>query len=118
MPCIKCGRTVTEGQVFCTACLESAEKYPVKPGAPIQLPPRTSVPEPKPRPKKPALRPEEQLRQLRSANRWLMLILVVLLIAFVLMAVFVLLMMEDKLLQLPFSPWADRLAALAQQCFT
>ena len=117
MPCIKCGRKVNEGQLFCPACLESAEKYPIKPGTPVQLPPRTPAVAAKARPKKPELRPEEQVRLLRSANRWLMVVLVVLLIAFILMAVLILLMMEDKLALLPVFPWADRLAAFVQQCF-
>ena len=118
MPCIKCSRKVEEGQVFCSICRENAEKYPIKPGTPVQLPSRAPVAVPKARPKKPELRPEEQIRLLRSANRWLMTVLVVLLIAFILMAVLVLLLMEHKLMQLPFSPWADRLAAFVQQCFT
>ena len=118
MSCMKCGRKVSEGQVFCPICLENAEKYPIKPGTPIQLPPRTPVVVPKARQKKPELRPEEQIRLLRSANRWLITVLVVLLIAFILMAVLVLLMMEYRLAQMPFFPWADRLAAFVQQCFT
>lgn len=38
MNCMKCGREIAEGQVFCAGCLEVAEKYPVKPGIAIQLP--------------------------------------------------------------------------------
>jgi len=118
MPCIKCGRKVNEGQLFCAVCLDAAEKYPREPGAPVQLPSRAPAAVIKARPKKQELRPEEQIRLLRSANRWLMMVLVVLLIAFILMAVLILFMMEDKLAQLPAFPWADRLAAFMQQCFT
>lgn len=40
MNCLKCGAKVEEGQSFCGKCLEGMEKYPVKPGTPIQLPNR------------------------------------------------------------------------------
>lgn len=118
MPCIKCGRKVNEGQLFCASCLDNAEKYPIKPGTPVQLPPRVPAVVAKAKQKKPELRPEEQIRLLRSANRWLVTVLVVLLIAFILLAVLILLMMDGKLAQLPVFPWADRLTAFVQLCFT
>lgn len=40
MNCMKCGRDLEEGQVFCELCLKDMEKYPVKPGIAIQLPNR------------------------------------------------------------------------------
>ena len=47
MRCMKCGRDTEEGQVFCAACREVMEKYPVKPGIAIQLPTRKDAPSPK-----------------------------------------------------------------------
>ncbi len=38
MNCMKCGRKIALGQVFCKECLAEMEKYPVKPGTPIVLP--------------------------------------------------------------------------------
>ena len=38
MGCIKCGRDLEEGQIFCQSCLEVMAKYPVKPNTAIQLP--------------------------------------------------------------------------------
>lgn len=32
MNCLKCGREIEEGQVFCNDCLVQMAKYPVKPG--------------------------------------------------------------------------------------
>ena len=40
MGCMKCGRDVQEGQIFCVSCLETMEKYPVKINAPVNLPSR------------------------------------------------------------------------------
>ena len=40
MNCMKCGRDIEEGQVFCEKCLEAMKQYPVRPGIVIQLPHR------------------------------------------------------------------------------
>ena len=40
MSCMKCGKEVSEGQVFCEECLTEMERYPVKPGTPVLLPHR------------------------------------------------------------------------------
>ena len=40
MQCMKCGQEIAEGSVFCDACLEVMEKYPVKPGTPVNITPR------------------------------------------------------------------------------
>ena len=45
MNCMKCGRDIEEGQVFCGSCLTDMANYPVKPNTAIQLPHRSeSVP--------------------------------------------------------------------------
>ena len=35
MSCMKCGKEVSEDQVFCPECLAEMERYPVKPGTPV-----------------------------------------------------------------------------------
>lgn len=44
MSCMKCGKEVSAGQVFCDECLLEMEKYPVKPGTPVLLPNRPTAP--------------------------------------------------------------------------
>ena len=43
MNCMKCGREIEEGSVFCPECLEEMDKYPVKPGTAVLLPQKKSV---------------------------------------------------------------------------
>ena len=72
MGCLKCGRDLEEGQIFCHSCLESMAKCPVKPGTPISLPkPREQAPQRKPSRMKLPLSPEEQVKRLRRRCRWL-----------------------------------------------
>lgn len=71
MNCLKCGREVAEGQVFCTGCLEVMDKYPVKPGIAIQLPGKKDIPSAKKQPQKRKQPPtvEEQLHRLKKKMR-------------------------------------------------
>lgn len=72
MGCLKCGRDLEEGQIFCNSCLESMAKCPVKPGTPISLPKsREDAPVRKPPRIKLPLSQEEQVRRLRKRCRWL-----------------------------------------------
>ena len=41
MQCLRCGREITEGQVFCCACEELMAKHPVNPNTVVTLPERT-----------------------------------------------------------------------------
>lgn len=71
MNCMKCGRDIEEGQVFCASCLEDMRQYPVKPGIAIQLPIRKEQPMLKkmvPK-RKQALPPEEQVKVLKKRLR-------------------------------------------------
>ena len=43
MSCMKCGKEVSEDQVFCPECLAEMERYPVKPGTPVLLPHRSPI---------------------------------------------------------------------------
>lgn len=38
MQCLKCGKETENERTFCPSCMEDMEKYPVKPGTPVQLP--------------------------------------------------------------------------------
>ena len=81
MNCMKCGREIGEDRVCCPDCLENMEKYPVKPGAVVQIPVRKE-PSRKQAPRKKQLTPEEQNLRLRKVIRflvtaWLVTLLVV-----------------------------------------
>ena len=72
MNCLKCGRETQQSQVFCDACLEVMQSYPVKPGTVIHLPNReTSAPEKKPAPEQWEEHTDDQLPKLRRLTRWL-----------------------------------------------
>ena len=66
MQCMKCGVEIPEGQVFCEKCLEIMDRYPVKPGTPVQILPRNSKDKSS---KRRELSPEELLSKQRSINR-------------------------------------------------
>lgn len=90
MNCLKCGRKIDDGQVFCTDCLVQMEKYPIKPGTAVILPSRN---DPVPARKssfrfRPALSPEEQLRHLKRRVHRLTLALAVVLLLFAGLAFF------------------------------
>lgn len=77
MQCMKCGRDLEAGEVFCRECQEVMAKYPVKPGTVVQLPHRPKqTPVKKQQPKKKALSTEEQLALLKRMSRGLALALV------------------------------------------
>lgn len=74
MTCMKCGREVEEGQVFCPECLAVMAKYPVKPGIAVQLPHRKDGPAPKkahPKRRQP-LKPEEKIQAMKKWMRFLL----------------------------------------------
>lgn len=96
MPCIKCGRKLEDGQTFCPGCLEEMTEYPIKPGTPVLLPQHPKDLPEKTRQKKRELKPEEQIRQLKSANWWLKLTVIALVAAFALLAVLLLIMLSDR----------------------
>ena len=44
MKCIKCGKDTVGSAVFCDSCLDDMAQHPVKPGTPVILPKRDSMP--------------------------------------------------------------------------
>ena len=45
--CMKCGREIALGQVFCKECLADMEQYPIKPGTPVPLFDQTPITPPR-----------------------------------------------------------------------
>lgn len=78
MYCLRCGKDTPEKQVFCNSCLDSMDKYPIKPGTSVHLPRKKEAP-----PAKKAARkfrpvtPEELIVRMRKAIRILALMLAV-----------------------------------------
>lgn len=64
MGCLKCGRDIEEGAVFCPSCLKTMAKYPVRPGTPVLLPTRERI-LPKKVPKRRTIPAEEQIKGLK-----------------------------------------------------
>ena len=71
MNCMKCGREIPLGQVFCKDCLLDMEQHPVKPGTPVILPPQKADPPRRTQTSKKVRKPEDQLKSLRKTVRWL-----------------------------------------------
>lgn len=80
MECLKCGREVPAGKVFCRECLEDMERYPVKPGTPIRIPKRQeAAPSKKQVFRRTPATPEIQVKRLKRQLRILSLLLALLL---------------------------------------
>lgn len=78
MFCMKCGREIEEGQVFCHDCLSDMAKYPVKPGTAIQLPRRREfAPARKTFARRKTPTPEEQIRKLKKSLRTMIIVWVI-----------------------------------------
>jgi len=85
MYCLKCGKDTKDERVFCQECLESMDRYPVKPGTAIQLHRREALATARKVAKN--ARPvstEDQVEHLRKIVFWMGILLV---IAVVLLAV-------------------------------
>ena len=78
MRCLKCGKDIPNGTVFCDSCLEDAKAYPVKPGTPIKLSFREDPPAARPAATRQAQSPVEQNQRLRRSVRKLRIMVVLL----------------------------------------
>lgn len=83
MNCMKCGREIALGQVFCKECLTDMSEYPVKPGTPVPLfaqpvsvQPKRTAPVRKPK------KPEEQIVLLKKWILGLVLTIMALILCF------------------------------------
>ena len=76
MYCLKCGNETQSEKVFCPACLDAMEQYPVKPGTAIQLPRHEdAASQKKPSHTKRSVSAEEQLASLKRTIRLMALLL-------------------------------------------
>lgn len=66
MNCMKCGREIALGQVFCKSCLADMETAPVDPATPVVLPTHTPNTVVKRSSTRKAPKPEEQVLRLRK----------------------------------------------------
>ena len=64
MHCMRCGREVTLGQVFCKECQSDMAQHPVDPTTPVIIPPPAPVISNRRNTRK-SRKPEEQLSRLR-----------------------------------------------------
>ena len=90
MKCMKCGRDVEAGQVFCPECLKGMEAYPVSPNVSVRLPRRPDPVQPRKQPRRRQLSEEEQIRALKKRVRilaWLLAAAVVLIVLLAIPAV-------------------------------
>jgi len=85
MGCMKCGKDITDDNVFCADCLLEMEKYPVDPGTVVLLPRRKESSAPKKQTKRHVSAPEEQIAALKKRVLILTLLLIVCAAAIVLM---------------------------------
>lgn len=73
--CLKCGREITEEEVFCEYCLQDAEEFPVDPNTAIYLPRREKTEAPKKPVRKRTVPLDEQVKALRKRARTLTILL-------------------------------------------
>ena len=86
MNCMKCGREVDEGQVFCDTCVGCMEHEPIKMNTPVLIP---AQPPKKSSPRRPVINPEEEVKRLEKLNQNLFLILVLMFTTILLLLAYV-----------------------------
>ena len=81
MYCLKCDKETKGDDVFCEACLVVMDRFPVKPGTPVQLPVRPAASTNKAAPRKRVISVEERLQRMKRSIKSLTLALVASLLA-------------------------------------
>ena len=105
MTCMKCGREIPAGQVFCDSCLDVMEKYPIKPDTVVQLPRRSAQPvQKKQAPRRRQLSTEEQLPLLKRTCRRLTLCVITLLLILSAVTVVIVLHLQKYIAERPKVP--------------
>lgn len=102
MKCMKCGRDVEAGQVFCPECLKGMEDYPVNPNVTVRIPRRSEPAQGRKQPRRKQPSEEEQIRALKKRNRilfWILVAAVAVIIALTIPAVRY--MLEQTISMLP-----------------
>lgn len=83
MNCMKCGREIALGQVFCKECLADMEQYPIAPGTPVPMFNTNPIVAPKrPTSARKQKKPEEQVAGLKKWILSLSLILLAVVLGF------------------------------------
>lgn len=82
MNCMKCGREVPLGQVFCKDCLADMAEHPVKPGTPVLLPSSSATALKRTVATRRSRKPEEQITILKRLVLGLSLAVLVISLAF------------------------------------
>ena len=88
MNCLRCGRETTDDHTFCDHCLQTMEKYPVRPGTAVMLPKHKDAPVPKKTKHHLPPPPAEQIRRLKK-QRLILSVVITMLIALMAAAFFV-----------------------------
>lgn len=79
MNCLKCGRAISEDEVFCVDCQLDAQRYPVDPNTAVYIPRRKAPEAPKKAVRRKAVTPEDQIRILRRRLHSVTVLLILLL---------------------------------------
>ena len=87
MNCMKCGREIPDGQVFCSSCLEVMTAYPIPPETHVSIPKRPVKAVDK---KSKKTTPAEQIRQLKRVIHWLLVTVAILIAAMGMLAILLL----------------------------
>lgn len=82
MNCMKCGREIALGQVFCKECLEDMDAHPIKQGTPVVIPVRETPVAPRRSSIRRARKPEDQILFLRRLLLFVSIVLVAVCAAF------------------------------------
>lgn len=69
MNCMKCGREIPLGQVFCKDCLADMAEHPIKPGTPV--PPFAQTEDVQPKRSAPVRKPKKPEEQIVGLKKWL-----------------------------------------------
>ena len=81
MHCMRCGRELALGQVFCKGCQADMAQHPVDPATPVLIPPPPAPVTTSRRSARKARKPEEQLSRLRRRMTTMLLMFIVVLLA-------------------------------------
>ena len=87
MKCMKCGRDVEPGQVFCPECLKGMEDYPVNPNVTVRIPRRPEPVQNRKASRRRNVSEEEQIRILKKRVRILVWVLVAAVVAIVVLSI-------------------------------
>lgn len=101
MKCMRCGTSISSGQVFCEPCLEDMKRHPIDPATPIMLPERHPLPTKTSHRK--VRKPEEQLDFLKKVMFWQFIVMGALFLGLVVAVLVILQLLGVIALPVPFA---------------